>query len=120
MTSLIFIFKSRPVQDEVYPYGLSTLHMWIRCMEYILYIQLDIVKQGFGTTNDGNTARKIIREYKKSAHITKVDENLNKRFAVTWQVTSSGEAKFLRDYYCWVTAEVFVHQYPWYKMPAST
>jgi hypothetical protein len=86
----------------------------------VYIIQLDIVKQGFGTTNDGNTARKIFREYKKSAHITKVDENLIKRFAVTSQVTSSGEAKILRDYYCWVTASAFVHQYPWYKMPAST
>ncbi|KAL4703199.1 hypothetical protein ACJJTC_004875 [Scirpophaga incertulas] len=101
-TILTQIF-SRPVRDEVYKYGLSTLHMWIRCMECLLHISynldfkmwsprgenkalkkarknitqtkfkeqmgllVDIVKQGFGTTNDGNTATKFFREYEKSA-----------------------------------------------------
>ncbi|XP_031332193.1 uncharacterized protein LOC116162670 [Photinus pyralis] len=43
---------------------------------------VDVVKQGFGTTNDGNTARRFFREYEKSAEITNLDQNLLKRHPV--------------------------------------
>ncbi|XP_060801327.1 uncharacterized protein LOC106142803 [Amyelois transitella] len=156
MNNLPEVF-SRPVRDEVYQYGLSTLHMWIRSMECLLHISynmdfemwcargenknlkkarkdftqqqfkeqmgllIDIVKQGFGTTNDGNTARKFFREYQKSAQITKIDENLIRHFAVILQVISSGNAINIEKFreYCRETAELFVHLYPWYNMPAS-
>lgn len=148
---------TKPVRDEVYKFGLSTLHMWIRCMECLLHVSynldfkmwsargdnknlkkarkdqtqrefkeqmgllIDIVKQGFGTTNDGNTARIFFREYEKSAQITKIDENLIKHFAVILQVISSGNAINIDRFrnYCKETAELFVHHYPWYNMPAS-
>jgi hypothetical protein len=87
-------------------------------MHTVYIIQFDIFKQGFGLLELLMMAI-LPEKYKKSAHITKVDENLIKRLAFILQVTSSGEAKILRDYYCWETAEVFIHQYPWYKMPAS-
>ncbi|KAL4718011.1 hypothetical protein ACJJTC_013065, partial [Scirpophaga incertulas] len=41
MNDLARIF-SRPVQDEVYKYGLSTLHMWIRCLECLLHISYNL------------------------------------------------------------------------------
>lgn len=55
-------------------------------------VLIDIVKQGFRTTNNGNTARKFFREYVKTAHITKVEENFIKHFAVILQVISSGKS----------------------------
>ncbi|CAH0401430.1 unnamed protein product [Chilo suppressalis] len=148
---------SRPVRTEVYQYGLSSLHMWIRSMECLLHVSynldfkmwcargdnkelkkarkhctqqqfreetgllVDIVKQGFGTTNDGNTARRFFKEYESSARITKIDENLIKRFAVILQVISSGNAIKIERFreYCKETAELFVHHYPWYNMPVS-
>lgn len=41
MNKLSEIF-SRPVREDVYKYGLSTLHMWIRCMECILHISYNM------------------------------------------------------------------------------
>ena len=37
-------------------------------------------KQSFGSTNDGNTARKFFKESGKTAAVTKLDENLIKHF----------------------------------------
>ncbi|KAL0853167.1 hypothetical protein ABMA27_012926 [Loxostege sticticalis] len=148
---------SRPVREDVYQYGLSTLHMWIRSMECLLHISynldfemwcargdnknlkkfrkdmvqsefkqqmgllIDVVKQGFGTTNDGNTARRFFRDYQKTAEITKIDVDLIKHFAVILQVLSSGKAINIDGFrgYCKETAELFVHHYPWYNMPSS-
>lgn len=156
MNKLSEVF-SRPVREDVYKYGLSTLHMWIRCMECILHISynmdfelwtargankqlkaakkhltqeefkqqmgilVDFVKQGFGTTNDGNTARRFFRDYEKSAEITKIDKGLLKHFAVILQTISSGCAIDIEKFrtYCRETAEIFVHLYPWFYMPAS-
>ncbi|KAB0803765.1 hypothetical protein PPYR_00735 [Photinus pyralis] len=82
---------------------------------------VDVVKQGFGTTNDGNTARRFFREYEKSAEITNLDQNLLKRFADILQVISSGCAIKIEKFriYCRQTAEFMVHLYPWFYMPAS-
>lgn len=148
---------SRPVRDDVYQYGLSTLHMWIRSMECILHISynldfemwcargenknlrqlrksmvqsefkkqmgllIDFVKQGFGTTNDGNTARRFFQNYEKTAQITKIDVDVIKRFAIILQVISSGNAINIERFreYCKGTAELFLHHYPWYNMPSS-
>lgn len=33
---------SRPVREDVYQYGLSTLHMWIRSMECLLHISYNL------------------------------------------------------------------------------
>lgn len=149
--------SKKTVAVDMYKYGLSSLHMWIRCLECILHISynldfkqwaargehklikqqkkeltqkemfqqmgllVDIIKQGFGTTNDGNTARRFFREYKKSAEITKIDENLIKKFAIILQAISSGKNinidKF-RDY-CRDTALLYISLYPWYYMPSS-
>jgi hypothetical protein len=82
---------------------------------------IDVVKQGFGTTNDGNTARRFFREYEKTAQITIIDADLIKHFAVILQVLSSGQAVNINGFrgYCKEIAELFVHHYPWYNMPAS-
>lgn len=51
---------------------------------------VDIPKPGFGTSNDGNTARRIFKNHKISAEITGVDENLVVRFHIILQCLSSG------------------------------
>jgi len=51
---------------------------------------VDKPKPGFGSTNDGNTARRFFENSTVSASITGVDENLIKRFHVILQAISSG------------------------------
>ena len=43
---------------------------------------------GSGTTNNGNTARNVFRNYKVSAEILGIDQNLMKRFYVILCVLS--------------------------------
>lgn len=52
---------------------------------------VDVVKQGAGTTNDGNTARRFFSDAKTSARITGVDEELIERFHIILQSVASGE-----------------------------
>lgn len=44
-------------------------------------MRVDTVKQGQGTTNNGNTARSFFRNFKISSEITGINQNLI-RFAV--------------------------------------
>ena len=46
-----------------------------------LQITVDVVKQGSGTTNDGNTARKLFSDREKTAVATGVDTELITRFS---------------------------------------
>lgn len=157
MNNLNHVFN-KPVNDDMYKYGLSSLHMWLRCMECILHISynldfkkwaarggenkllrktrkeltqneffvvtglmIDIVKQGFGTTNDGNTARRFFKDYERSSEITGVNSDLIKRFAVILQAISSGRNVDIERFrmYCRETAELYVRDYSWYYMPSS-
>lgn len=82
---------------------------------------IDIVKQGAGTTNDGNTARRFFNDAITSARITGVNENLIEMFYVILQTIASGErvdiSKFSK--FCQETAILYVQLYPWYYMPSS-
>lgn len=82
---------------------------------------VDIVKQGAGTTNDGNTARRFFSDAKASARITGVDEELIERFHIILQTVASGERVDLPKFseFCKSTATLYVQLYPWYYMPAS-
>ena len=51
---------------------------------------VDVPKQGSGTSNDGNTARRFFQNYSISAKITGVDENLILRFYTLLLAISSG------------------------------
>lgn len=51
-----------------------------------LGIMVDCVKQGFGSTNDGNTARKFFEEIEIVSKVTGIDKRLIERFAVILQV----------------------------------
>ena len=82
---------------------------------------VDRPKPGYGSSNDGNTARRFFQNAAISAEITGVDEKLIHQFHVILQVISSGfdidDEKF-KDY-CVNTAHLFVALYPWYYMPTS-
>lgn len=78
-----------------------------------LSLFIDMIKQGHGTTNDGNTARRFFENPKKTADITGLNEDLICRFAVILQAITSGEhinvEKFKK--YSLETAEKFVELY---------
>ena len=76
---------------------------------------------GFGSTNDGNTARRFFKEPNISATITGIDEELIRRFSIILRVISSGFAVNVDafDKYALETANLYVKLYPWYYMPAS-
>lgn len=82
---------------------------------------VDIPKPGFGTTNDGNTARRFFDNPSLSADITGVDEELIRRFATILKTISSGFSINIGEFekYCSETAELYVKKYKWYYMPQS-
>lgn len=84
-------------------------------------LRVDEVKQGFGTTNDGNTARRFFSEVDIAADITKLDKDLIFNFSLILRVLSCSKPiendKFsvlLKD-----TATLYISNYPWYYMPSS-
>jgi hypothetical protein len=51
---------------------------------------IDQPKQGYGSSNDGNTARRFFSNYSISAEITGVDEELIRRIYIILQAMSCG------------------------------
>lgn len=82
---------------------------------------VDWVKQGGGTFNDGNTARRFFKNPKITAQITGVNENIIHRFSIILQVISSGQKINIKKFgrYAYETAELFVALYSWYYMPVT-
>ena len=82
---------------------------------------VDIPKQGSGTSNDGNTARRFFENPGIVSTITDIDENIIRRFGIILKTISCGfsinKEKF--GVYCHETAELYVDLYNWYPMPAS-
>ncbi|CAH2101955.1 unnamed protein product [Euphydryas editha] len=81
----------------------------------------DIMKQGFSTSNDGNTARKFFRDFEKSAEIIGVDVDLINIFAFILQTITSQHNINVENFkiYCRETAELYVVLYPWSYVPSS-
>lgn len=86
-----------------------------------LGIIVDQPKQGAGTSNDGNCARKFFQNFTISAEITGIDVNLIYRFYIILQVIASGFLIKKDEFntYTIETAHLFVSLYPWYRMPTS-
>lgn len=82
---------------------------------------IDVVKQGKGTTNTGNTARKFFSNPQLSAQITGVDENLIARFSTILKCISSNQKIHIGKFkeYCLETAKIYSNLYGWYYMPVS-
>lgn len=84
-------------------------------------LYVDVPRQGSGSSNDGNTARRFFRDPELTAKITGVDKNLVKRFGIILQTLSCGRDINISEFksYCLETAELYVSLYGWYKMPAT-
>lgn len=81
---------------------------------------VDVVKQGSGTSNDGNTARRFFADPKLTHEITGVNELLIKKFSIILQVITCGYKINIEKFksFCLETAELYVQLYPWYKILA--
>lgn len=75
---------------------------------------VDTPKQGFGSSNDGNTARRFFGDPQKSSSITGIDETLIYRFSVLLRALNSDfkidTSKFKP--YALRTAELYIELYP--------
>ncbi|XP_071580928.1 uncharacterized protein [Temnothorax nylanderi] len=76
---------------------------------------------GYGSTNDGTTARCFFKNSAITALITGLNEEIIKRFHIILQAISSGHDIDVDNYkkYALETAKMFVSEYPWYNMPTT-
>lgn len=86
-----------------------------------LGLHVDRVKQGVGTYNDGNTARKFFSDPKITSEITNIEEDVIRRFAVILQAIASGQQINPEKFGAFgkETAQLFVRHYGWYYMPVT-
>ncbi|KAJ4425626.1 hypothetical protein ANN_27822 [Periplaneta americana] len=86
-----------------------------------LALDVDSPKQGYGSSNDGNTARRFFENSAVSSEITGVDEEIITRFRVILQTLLSGYAIDVDNFqvYTLETARKYVNRYPWYYMPTT-
>lgn len=82
---------------------------------------VDKPKPGFGSTNDGNTARRFFNNPQLSAEITGIDKTLIESFQIILRVLASGckinttKFKVLLNQ----TRELYLKLYNWYYMPST-
>lgn len=83
-----------------------------------LGIIVDKPKQGYGSTNDGNTARRFFHNFENAAEITGISVELIRRLNIILQTLSSGHLidteKFRK--YTLDTALLYIEKYAWYPM----
>lgn len=82
---------------------------------------VDQPKQSYGSSNDGNTARRFFENSEISASITGVDKDIIQRFHVILQTLSCGYKVDVQKFqkYTEETARKFVDIYPWFCMPTT-
>lgn len=82
---------------------------------------VDMPKPGFGSTNDGNTARKFFKNPEKSANITGLDKNLIHKFSIILQTLSSDFEINIHEFEKYVadTKALYLDLYSWYYMPVT-
>lgn len=82
---------------------------------------VDRPKPGFGSSNDGNTARRFFENAEVSASITGIDINIIRKFRNIMCIISSGYEINLELFksYLHDTAKLYVKEYPWYPMPTT-
>lgn len=81
------------------------------------------MKQGHGTTNDGNTARRFFSNPAIVSNVLRINQTLKnqtlKKFGNILYVMASGFAIDLEKFeiYATETAELFINLYGWYRIP---
>lgn len=84
-------------------------------------IKVDFVKQGYGSSNNGNTARRFFKDCTVTSEITGIDKTLIRRLGTILEVINSNAmidsekfGLFARE-----TAEIAIQKYSWYYMPST-
>ena len=152
------LIRSKPINEKALSLGLSTLHCWLRCFEYILHlgykldikkffakspaekalvkskktnIQLrfreelslivDMPKQSFGNTNDGNTARRAFENAETFADITGVAVDVIIRLRTILIAVCSCYELNSESFgqYCYETTALILKNYCWYVIPPT-
>ncbi|KAL4126307.1 hypothetical protein QTP88_010529 [Uroleucon formosanum] len=82
---------------------------------------VDVVLQGHGTTNNGNTTRKFFKYAFQSSEITGINLELITRFGNILSCIASGYKINTNAFenYGIETARIFIKLYPWFYMPPS-
>lgn len=82
---------------------------------------IDKPKPGYGSSNDGNTARRFFYNPDLSSEITGVDKNLIKKFSLILRILASGRQIDLKKFKNLLdeTKNIFLDLYRWYYMPSS-
>lgn len=85
------------------------------------YIRVDEVKQGSGTSVNGNTARKCFKNPSALAQVLGLNEELVKRLSFVLLAFKQKEGVDLQalEKYCTDTYKLFFEKYPWAKMNPS-
>lgn len=86
-----------------------------------LQLNVDIVKQGSGTTNTGNVGRAFFEKAGQVSELIGVKKDIIERLYTVLQVISCGNEIDLIKFktFCIETAKECINSYPWYKMPPS-
>ena len=86
-----------------------------------LSLFVDMPKQGFGNTNDGNTARRALEESNTFSEITGADVDIISRLKTVLKAVCSGydldSSSFQQ--YCSDTTDKIPSEYNWYVMPPT-
>lgn len=82
---------------------------------------VDMPKQGSGTTNDGNTARRFFQNPKLSSDITGIRQEIIEHFAIILETMASGYDVNTNAFkvYAEETLDLYLKNYSWYYMPSS-
>lgn len=106
------------VNETIYQIRKSTIQKQLR---KDIGLIVDVVKQGFGTTNDGNTARRFFENYELVSAITGVNKDLLFRFYIILTTLACGYTINVEKFrtYALDTAKLCQQLYSWYYMPAS-
>lgn len=82
---------------------------------------VDIPKPGYGTTNDGNTARRFFSNPELSSEITGVDKDLIFKFGLILRTLAAGREINMDTFKELIleTKNLYLSKYSWYYMPSS-
>jgi len=80
---------------------------------------LDVVEQGSGTTNNGNSARRFFEDFALASEITGIDKTVIFRLGVILNALASPYEVDCNKFkvYTRHTYELLVEKYPWYYVP---
>lgn len=86
-----------------------------------LQLPVDIVKQGFGTTNTGNVGRAFFENAERVSQLIGVEKDVIERLYTVLQIISCEKEVDIDKFqaFCIETAKKCVSTYPWYKIPPS-